>query len=1172
MVSIASSSTTQQHQKSSYVKTKKGLSYVLGDSINTENHILPINAIQYSSYTNDVYTAGRDGTVKVWRNSHKNNSVSSNKDSIDMPLRTTHEVEFEFDNENDDDNNDDYQGIDEKILKLETSISSNPVPYRLKSSSKDNSNSTLSLSDTVNKFTIQDSYNIYFDWINDLKLVNNDRDLVSCSSDLSIKLINLPNESDGVSLPTTSSLIHKRTHSSNNGNGTSGSHNLNASVHKFSNTHTDYIKKLSYFKESNHLLSGGLDGNIYIWDLLNLKPIQQISNSSLSDSTSLPSSIYALANNESNLISSGGSNNTINLFDRRSSNPYVRKLIGHQDNIRCLLMNDHYILSGSSDTSIKLWDLRNFKVYKNFDIHDFPVWSLISETPGNVHKFYSGDKGGNVLKTDISFLSNLVSDDELFHGYETFTANDNSIIDEKLGVSTLVAKANSPILALCHESRDDTIFASHYESLNRYINPDIDQVSKYQYLRTCLDYSINRENQINDEMASGFVADDNVNQGGGGTGGDDLNSDFYDLISHLSMDTYTNDLQSTFSHSHSHHNLFDVGTPPMDKYLDSDSESNLSDMDDEYTSIFLNVNGGPSKEFINTFKEEIPYGNNSNSNTNLPKLQYVSTINSTEPCINDKFVDDTPVEILLNPIPAEHITLVPFNIKPLNEIKITPKSIISKRFYNNKREMLVLYLNGDIKIWDVLMCKEVRSFPIDPSLNLSMLNSKDLDLRMKDMDAIFQKFQSSDTLNNWSDVEIKAGKLLVTIKESSFMNVELYYDDLVKSYPFLALDHPESTFYNYKSQVNVSIDDRFYVGSIFFNSIFYQYALLEWEFDKLVREEMRQLKKNNRNLNNTPISDEPMAETASVSGSLRRLKFLGRKSSKSNLSSTSLQGSPAPSTNTSINEFNVPENPLSEFLNFVEDSRQNYDNSIMKLLQTNRKVYWDKYNHPTYNTSKGKAIDTVLHVDAIDPALTPEASSNNNEIVYSPIINGSRLPPHLLIIVFEHSPELGNYRDLCSFQLSDLQKLNINSPLVNDLRMHLPRWIGNPLLYNRYPTKDSPKIAFQLFECDYGTLPANKKIGGKTQRKIKKLPVLESSIKLTSHSMLRVGKIIVYLTEKFESKTSEMKDKKITPTDWLVLECKGQELPIDMTLQTIKTKIWKSSADIELYFRRKFDV
>ena len=55
------------------------------------------------------------------------------------------------------------------------------------------------------------------------------------------------------------------------------------------------------------------------------------------------------------------------------------------------------------------------------------------------------------------------------------------------------------------------------------------------------------------------------------------------------------------------------------------------------------------------------------------------------------------------------------------------------------------------------------------------------------MEDLFEQYQTSDTLNNWCEVEIKSGKLLVTIKESSYLNVEVYYDELISLYPFWML-------------------------------------------------------------------------------------------------------------------------------------------------------------------------------------------------------------------------------------------------------------------------------------------------------------------------------------------------------------------------------------------------
>ena len=57
--------------------------------------------------------------------------------------------------------------------------------------------------------------------------------------------------------------------------------------------------------------------------------------------------------------------------------------------------------------------------------------------------------------------------------------------------------------------------------------------------------------------------------------------------------------------------------------------------------------------------------------------------------------------------------------------------------------------------------------------------------------------------------------------------------------------------------------------------------------------------------------------------------------------------------------------------------------------------------------------------------------------------------------------------------------------------------------------------------------------------------------------MLRVLKILNYLVEKFANTTKEMKDKNLIPSDWLVLQCKGQELNNDLTLQTIKPRFGK---------------
>lgn len=1089
-------------------RSTKGLSYVLGDSYSTENHILPINAIQHCPDSHKVYTAGRDGAIKVWSpqtfEPHSQLAASG-------PTATN-------------------EDLDEQLLKLETSICSSSLPHPPV---------------PAHNYHVARSYNIHFDWVNDLSLVNSNTSLVTCLSDLSLKYIDLPASADDVE----------------------------GVVHKFENVHTDYIKKVSSMPHESKIVSGGLDGNVVVWDLTTLRAVLRIQNTSsraavgqtetTGDSKPpLVNSIYSLANDHG-LVSCGGPNNTINIFDIRASTPFVKKLIGHQDNIRCLLMNDKFILSGSSDTTIKLWDTRNYKVLQTFEMHDDPIWTLA--TSNNLHlleSFYSGDKAGNIIMTDISYTSKNRRGDEYYpNGY-------NSSIDDTLGVLTILSSStsNASVLSLCVESTgstDCTVFASSSLSLERFHVPTTSKLARYQYLRTCLEVENNLTNQ---DLIMGTNEDVN-----------DLNSGFYDLVSHLSIDSNNYDLQSSLT------------VPNTLAFNDVSADTNV------YDSMFLNVNGGPSEIFVN----------------NISSVSERSNVSGA--------TSEAPVEILLNPLPQDQIIRAAYNCYPIQRTSITPKSVIAKRLFNNKRHMIVLYLNGDIGIWDIFVCKEIKVFlapegnPIvnndaesfAGSVNTVGRARKFLELRTKDMDGIFQQSQTSDTLNNWCDVEIKAGKLLVTLKESTFDNTKIYYDDLCRNYPFLALGHPDSVEANNNPRVKATDDERFYISRIFLNSIFHQYAIYEWDFDLQLRTEMRNLRPSSaprlrfalRGNSTNTTDDETSHSNEDVNGGTsKRISFFKRKSLKSAMPQVGTQhihqpqASPQMSAQNSISEstFSLADGStaVADFLEFNHEnmteqdtSSPDYHDSIMKLLQINKQRYKEKGSA----LNKKKIVDSLLSIYSNDPRYEsksrPSTAIDETKLIfdiYKPLISPHRLPANLLIIILEHSPELGNLRDLYSFHLEDINRLKIGDEstntreLVNNLRMFLPKWIGQPILYDFFPAREGPKIAFQLVEYDFSQVSGDETIGGKPLKKAKKLPISESNIKLSSHNMLRVSKILSYLTDKFDSRTAEMKDHK-KASEWLVLECRNQVLPHDMTLQTIKTRIWKSSSEIVLVYRRMFD-
>lgn len=230
------------------------------------------------------------------------------------------------------------------------------------------------------------------DWVNDIFLCTNNRTLVSCSSDASIKVWDTPTS------------ICTRT----------------------LNGHGDYAKALAYAPRADVFASGGLDSNIFVWDLQQCTvPVVTLpvnSSPSLNSSSGFRSnvvprvrtgldkgSIYSLAMNDTaNIVLSGSTEKLVRAWDPRSGQKLF-KLKGHTDNIKALCVNSEGTLciSGSSDFTLRLWDLRQQQCIHVFEIHDDSVWSVAADP--NFTNVFSGGRDGSVFVTDlVSSHSTLV--------------------------------------------------------------------------------------------------------------------------------------------------------------------------------------------------------------------------------------------------------------------------------------------------------------------------------------------------------------------------------------------------------------------------------------------------------------------------------------------------------------------------------------------------------------------------------------------------------------------------------------------------------------------------------------------------------------------------------------------------------------------------------------------
>ncbi|XP_073274188.1 uncharacterized protein [Primulina huaijiensis] len=258
--------------------------------------------------------------------------------------------------------------------------------------------------------TCSATFESHVDWVNDTVLTGGNT-LVSCSSDATVKVWN--GFSDGTCVKTL-------------------------------RQHSDYVTCLATpEKNSNVVASGGLGGEVFIWDLeaalaptsksadatdddcstsLNglgsslpnttIRPISSSNNISVHASQSqgyVPvaakghkESVYALATNDrGTLLVSGGTEKVVRVWDPRTGSKTM-KLRGHTDNIRALLLDStgRYCLSGSSDSMIRLWDLGQQRCVHSYAVHTDSIWALAS-TPTFSH-VYSGGRDLSLYFTDLA--------------------------------------------------------------------------------------------------------------------------------------------------------------------------------------------------------------------------------------------------------------------------------------------------------------------------------------------------------------------------------------------------------------------------------------------------------------------------------------------------------------------------------------------------------------------------------------------------------------------------------------------------------------------------------------------------------------------------------------------------------------------------------------------------
>ncbi|KAJ6238599.1 wd40 repeat family [Anaeramoeba flamelloides] len=126
------------------------------------------------------------------------------------------------------------------------------------------------------------------------------------------------------------------------------------------------------------LLSGSYDDRICIWDIKHAEshetdPIHKIDSHSgiVEDVQWCP--------NKANEFASVGDDRKLMIFDDRTCKPEI-SIEAHKKEVNSVAYhkkNSNFLITGSSDTTIRLWDLRRIKKHlHSFEAHDKPVYSV----------------------------------------------------------------------------------------------------------------------------------------------------------------------------------------------------------------------------------------------------------------------------------------------------------------------------------------------------------------------------------------------------------------------------------------------------------------------------------------------------------------------------------------------------------------------------------------------------------------------------------------------------------------------------------------------------------------------------------------------------------------------------------------------------------------------------
>ena len=804
-------------------------------------------------------------------------------------------------------------------------------------------------------------------------------------------------------------------------------------------------------------------------------------------------SVYALKA-KGNIIASGGPDAVVRLWDVNSGKS-ITKLVGHTDNIRDILISDdgQAVLTASSDQTIKVWSTSEGRCLHTLTMHNDSVWCLYSDDP-SLSIFYSGDKSGLVAKTDMRHA-----------------------VDIDDGISVAVCQEHDGISRLAIAG--DSVWTSTSSS------------------------SVNRWADVNTEL--------------------------------------------------------EIETPPASPRQERSQSAMSKGIPERSTDVATTslTNGDHEAETNGTTEKRIPHNSVlrlTNTAVHPGHKQYRHTNGSTA---NLRKASEAIVD-------AGSFFTVPLRGHPEETIE-GQNGLVKHVMLNDKKRVLTLDTAGEVVMWDLLKCVPIQSFgrkhldEVEPVVNTAenVNNWCTVDTKTGKLTVMLEEnycfdaeIYADDTefagkIDFREDQRIILGKWVLRNLFSSLLDEEIRRDEehrktirkptgLNRANAPTGLTLPPSS--TASSQLNTPGDSStpraingisqpktpgMNIGLATPLPTKTTTPLTTTQTLPATIEEGNELKRlssRNSQASNSEKSGDyfsqikqeenqdktvtpgaaptsPMPQSPNAEG--KKKGGLFGKGFKMNMSfpnklvrvSTEVakgaveekkEEKPEPedkSDQSSEKEETKPERPVEDnFFGVVQNIRYSYDDHFTNAATTDQ---------------------------PLPLGITPSPPSE------TPIL---KLPPHTMVLIQQDDPDSGGLSDLYRGEIGTL-----GQPKETDLLEKIaPMWLGDLLLRNEVPPKDTPKVSFVLTPHPDSQLPG--------------IASADGNARLNANRMLRSKKILGYVMERIEAPPDPDNPRPgddLRPEEYMDLICQGQVVPPNMTLATLRVHMWRTGGDVVLLYK-----